>query len=620
MTKAFKYLSYMLAGAALAVSAWSCSDENYSMPAPNITPEELVEGVAYTVEHDAQNPNIIHLSSLMPDSYQIAWITPQGRKNGRTATLNIAFDGTYEVQMGVDTRGGYVWSNPYSFTIDDFYAGFVSGVNWENLAGGAGGSKTWVPDNGKYGMKQGFYSCFEPTTTHADMVNNDGNWSAGGKTWWEPSNNDVGITEEDLLGEMTFSLDGKAGLKVTFGNGLFEGEQETIFNFNEEDWTISAENGVQFLHAVWAHDKSLDWSKGFQVLVLTENQLMIGNYRDEALSGEGRCIYCWNFVSKDYADSYVPPVDTNIELPAGWYEAMNTQIKYSAWSLDPDAPFNFYDLAGKAKNSYFSTSDYPAEFEPVAATVDEYVLDLNAPASGSYTATIPDSDPVTGSVSINADGTITLSNGLGDLPLGGSVVKLEGNSFKVLSVTSDEIGRVESFVLGLPQTDVNGSVYQYLGYKFNAKYAGGQTESYKAVLSFNNTGSWEEFDGTPVVINADGTYTASVEVSWADGWGDPCVWLDVQKILKSRPNCDVVLKDIKIDGNSISFDDDAISRSRAADKPEEAGYNHARRYICNPWGLASCFSGLDIFHPTQKVEVTFTVTFDAGAPFIAPKE
>lgn len=617
MTKAFKYLSYLLVGAACATTTWSCSDDDYTIPAPNISPEELVEGVAFTVEHDAQNPNIVYLKSLLPDQYQIAWVTPQGRKNGAETTLKIAFDGEYEVQMGVDTRGGYVWSNPYTFTINDFYAGFVAGVNWENLAGGAGGSKTWVPDNGQYGMKQGFYSCFDPSTTHADMVNTDGNWTAGGKTWWEPSHSDIGITEDDLAGEMTFSLDGKAGLKVKFGNGLFDGEQETIFNFDEENWTISAENGVQFLHAAWAHGKSAEWSKDFQVLVLTENQLMIANYRDEALSGEGRCIYCWNFVSKDYAESYVPTVEYKIELPAGWYEAMNTQIKYSAWNLDPDAPFNWYDLNGKALNGFYSLSDYPAEFAPVAATVDEYVLDLNAPAAGSYTATIPDSDPVTGSVSINADGTVTLSNGLGNLPLGGSIVKLEGNSFQVLSVTNDDMGRVESFVLGLPQTDVNGSVYQYLGYKFNAKYAGGQTESYKAVLSFNNTGSWEEFDGTPVVINADGTYTASVAVSWADGWGDPCLWLDVQKILKSRPNCDVELKDIKIDGTSISFDDAAISRSRAADKQEDAGYNHARRYICNPWGLASCFSGLDIFHPTKNVEVTFSVVFDNGTPFIS---
>lgn len=148
MTKAFKYLSYMLLGAACAGAAWSCTDENYKLPEPNITPEELVEGVAFTVEHDAQNPNIIHLKSLMPASYQVAWVTPQGRKTGGEATLSIPFDGSYEVQMGVDTRGGYVWSEPYTFTIDEFCADFVDHYLWKRISGGVGQSKTWQLDLG----------------------------------------------------------------------------------------------------------------------------------------------------------------------------------------------------------------------------------------------------------------------------------------------------------------------------------------------------------------------------------------------------------------------------------------------------------------------------------------
>ena len=142
MTKTFKYLSCLLLGA-LAVGAWSCSADEYTMPQPNITPEELVEGVAFSVEHDAANPNIIHLTSLMPASYQVAWETPQGRKTGATASLSIPFDGEYEVKMGVDTRGGFVWSEPYIFTIDDFCADFVNNYMWTRLTGGVGQSKTY---------------------------------------------------------------------------------------------------------------------------------------------------------------------------------------------------------------------------------------------------------------------------------------------------------------------------------------------------------------------------------------------------------------------------------------------------------------------------------------------
>ncbi len=49
---------------------------------------------------------------------------------------------------------------PYTFNVAEFCSDFVTGAMWENLTGGAGNSKTWVPDNGKYGMKQGYYSCF----------------------------------------------------------------------------------------------------------------------------------------------------------------------------------------------------------------------------------------------------------------------------------------------------------------------------------------------------------------------------------------------------------------------------------------------------------------------------
>ena len=48
--------------------------------------------------------------------------------------------------MGVDTRGGYVWSEPYTFTIDEFCAEFVDHYMWKRVSGGVGQSKTWQLD------------------------------------------------------------------------------------------------------------------------------------------------------------------------------------------------------------------------------------------------------------------------------------------------------------------------------------------------------------------------------------------------------------------------------------------------------------------------------------------
>ena len=616
MTKAFKYLSYLLVGAACATTTWSCSDDDYTMPAPNISPEELVEGVAFTVEHDAQNPNIIHLKSLMPAQYQVAWITPQGRKTGAEATLSIPFDGEYEVQMGVDTRGGYVWSNPYSFTVDDFCADFVEHYLWTRISGGVGQSKTWQLDLGvlddgsvkvtKWKGPHWFYTntytwdnlhaANENETVYNNYVDADP-WDAAnaitpssewywaadypGNDWMCGANN---------YGYITFDLINGANVTVTDADGNVVGKGTYMLDTDAHTIQLSDVYPLETTDTR-THERFL------QVLYLSDDAMQL------MAPSEGVAL---NYVTKEYFENYSEPVPTEITLPEGWYEKFTTQIKYSDFVLDAEAPFNWYDLGGAAKGADYGT------FPIVSSTADEYKINFCSPEGGQYTVTIPEGEPLEGTVTINQDGSISLSNGLGDVLLGGSSVKLEGKEFKMISIEVDGEGRVEAFVLGLPEKDVNGTVYQYLGYRFLADYAGAEkAETYKAQLGFNNTGTWEGFEGTTVWVEDGGTYTSTVEVSWGADWGDPCLWLDVYKILKNRPNCDIVINDIKIDGTSISFDDTAISRGAGDD--ETTG----RRYICNPWGLASCFSGLDIFHPTKNVEVTFSVVFDNGTPFIS---
>ncbi len=146
MINVLKYIGCALLAGGSALSIISCSEDTYSLPSPDINVEQLVEGMAFSVEHDASNPNIIHLKSLMPSSYNVAWVTPQGRRNTKEVTLQIPFDGEYEVQMGVNSRGGYVWSNPYTFRVDDFCAEFVDNYLWKRISGGVGNSKTWQLD------------------------------------------------------------------------------------------------------------------------------------------------------------------------------------------------------------------------------------------------------------------------------------------------------------------------------------------------------------------------------------------------------------------------------------------------------------------------------------------
>ncbi|MDE6494841.1 MAG: hypothetical protein K2L30_01225 [Duncaniella sp.] len=606
-----KHLYLLLAGMMVMLFS-ACSADDHDLPAPDVTVDDLAEGISFSVTRDADNPNIVYLKSLLPSSYQVVWEHPMGRTQAAECTLRMPFDGNYEVKFGVNTRGGYVWSNPVAFTIEDFCADFVAGEAWEFLAGGAGNSKTWVPDNGNYGMKQGFYSCFDPSTVHADMINNNGNWTTESKTWWEPANGDVGITDADLIGEMTFSLQGKAGVSVKFENGISPAVQEGIFNFDSDGYTMSID-GAQLLHALWADDKSEDWSKGLQVLVLTKDQLMIGNYRSEALSGEGRCIYCWNFVSKEYADSYVPPVVTEEPTPTppdGWKNALENQVAYCSWNLDADVPFDWFTLDGTRKNGYAAPGDYPSAYTPVEFD-DPLKLKLATLSREMFTLTTP-AGSVEGTYSITDDGFIKFDTSLGATLIAGDKMFFQtdtDNALRVLTYDTDDLGRISDLWVGVKETDFSGKGVQYVGYHFVADFGGSEgPTAYKVGLGYNNTSDWTMIEGEYVYVTTPGTYTLTV--SGSNQALDALLWVDAFKLLKDYPNCDVVIKKILVDGKDLPFDDSAISRSEG-DSPTTA-----RRYICNAWGLASCFPSTEVFLFNDKIEVTVDIIFDNGKPFI----
>ena len=42
----------------------------------------------------------------------------------------------------------------------------------------------------------------------------------------------------------------------------------------------------------------------------------------------------------------------------------------------------------------------------------------------------------------------------------------------------------------------------------------------------------------------------------------------------------------------------------------------ARRYVCNPWGLAACFNGdKTLFLFDSEIKITVDVKYDTGTPF-----
>ena len=163
----------------LALSITSCNDDDVKLDVIDVDPSDLVEGIAFSVTPDASNPNIIHLESKMDSKYTPLWEHPQGRSQKDKVTLRIPFDGTYSVTFGVMTRGGVVYGEPYDFKINSFCADFVNDELWTNLTGGVGESKTWIYNNGEYGLDAGGEMAYADPSTTVEWGNFGFNWDPG---------------------------------------------------------------------------------------------------------------------------------------------------------------------------------------------------------------------------------------------------------------------------------------------------------------------------------------------------------------------------------------------------------------------------------------------------------
>lgn len=606
-----QYYIYSLI-AAVMIMFTACSPDDYSMGAKELSSADLQEGIAFTVAADGTNPNLIHLKSLL-NGYTVVWNHPGvglGHSTGSDVDLQIAFPGTYYVQYGVETSGGVVYSDSVKVSVANFCADFVSSEKWTLLSGGPGKSKTWVPDNGNYGMKQGFYSCFEPSATAADMTHDEGmnNWYAKGKTWWEPSNSDVGITADDLKQIMKFSLENGANITVTDASGK---ATTGSFAFDETTTALNAE-GVEFAHGAWANGKSLSFSKNFIVLYVSENQLMIANHRDPGLSGEGDCLYCWNFVSKEYADSYKPTEVTEPKLPDTWNNDINKQTNTTIdWVLNANSPFDWFTLAGKEKNAYTKAGDYPA-FASLASGIDNIKLRLDS-SKGTYTLFKAGAEVVSGTYTLSDKGVYTFSNGLGKTLLGGDYINLAADADNQLRILSYDVktttGKADNLWLGAKEKDNDGNLYQYLGYHFNA-ITYGDVVLYDCQLNFFDTG-WAFTKSDVVSTNKAGQYTLTVNGSSSSPYG---IYLDVTNILAEHPKATLTLNDVAVDGKSVKdkFDINysGFTQKEGAQLTGDLATT-ARIYLLNPWDTTSPFaSDNSVFKFSSSIAVTFTIAFN----------
>jgi hypothetical protein len=347
-----------------------------------------------------------------------------------------------------------------------------------------------------------------------------------------------------------------------------------------------------------------NWRIGLSILNLTENQLRIGIMREEATSGEGPWWIVWNFASKEYADSYEAPAQEIFPtLPEEWRDYVEPKTNLvTTYILSDDTPFDWCNFDGSLKGI--------GNISPLAG-IEDITLVLHS-GTGDYTLTDIDGTEYTGKYTLNSDGIYTFSDALPEIVLssdGRAVFKTNADrTLRIMSYeTSDYTGAVTDLWLGSKEIDDQGNLYQYMGYHFAVHVEGG-VKLYKGELAVFDP-DFVFLYSDAVFVSSEGSYTFTVNGSSDNVYG---IYLDVNKLLKDYPNCDMTVTDIKVDGEAIEFDDEAITRTTGDGETATI----ARRYIVNPWGTTA--GDASNYNFSSSLAVTVYIEFDVGEPVLLP--
>src|SRR5690554_3429543 len=156
------------------------------------------EALKYSITQNAEDPNMVILKSENPGLNPL-WVTPMGRSTRVQDTLRIPFEGDYKFVYGVQSAGGFVQADTFYLTLTTTNLSYVNDPLWTALSGGVGEEKTWIFDNGAYGLAPGPLSYADPNAVQ-EFENYTPNW--------EPGSLPPGSTDENIgwNSTMTFSL------------------------------------------------------------------------------------------------------------------------------------------------------------------------------------------------------------------------------------------------------------------------------------------------------------------------------------------------------------------------------------------------------------------------------
>mgnify|MGYP000813831139 FL=1 len=496
------FYSFLAASAMLCV-ATACSDDDYSLDAASVDPAQLVQGNAFEVKPDAENPNVIHLTSKMKGVTPL-WVTPQGRSQSSDYTIDLPFAGDYEVTFGVMTQAGPVYGNPYKFNVPQNDFSMLSDPIWTNLAGGVdengnGNPKKWVPMDRSYGVG---YGSAPVMYLDPDHVKNDGvenkdllfgsdnwtpNWDPGFQSWLIPADDPY------MESYMIFGLDPVKGCTLTQMRKTASGEEvaEGTFSLNISDPkrpTITFNNGTYAMHNQGFDGVCENYTQDIKIIECTPYVLQFATMRTNS---EGPWWLVWNFVAADVQDGTVTiPLGPELveeakpEFPVyeDYYKndilerllftvagATTTyQAEEVIYHLDEEAPYDVIQWDGTGANKWvaqnlYGTIDFPVYEGDFALTLTRTGLkavienDFYKPYSGeAFTTSFSAAD---GQIHFNDEVTLLKSGN----------AKVAGTDFRVFKCNVDD-----GLQLGVPYgTDQNGTVNRYIVLNLKPEPVGG---------------------------------------------------------------------------------------------------------------------------------------------------
>lgn len=640
-----KYFLYsILASVVMLMTA--CSPDKDGLGGIDVTSEQLAAGKGFSIDVN-QETNQVTFKSLMPSSYSVYWeygpmpadgadASISGTSTNSTYSLGIAFDGQYYVRMGVQTRGGIVFSERAPFTIDKMNVALLSDPLWTSLTGGVGSSKTWVLDIDASGTSIYFGGPKWFYTTGANWNNfhdakganyvDSKSWDAS--TAIEPSTDwywgadwagNQWICGAADYGTMTFDLDGGANVEVNGTKGAF--------NMDVDNHTITF-TGVLPLAIDQNAVASQCPSGTYKVIYLSDNAMQI------LFDGPNETPFSLNYVSKEYKDNYVPPVDNTIVLPVDWKNVLLPfNQKVQTFKFDEDAPYSYFSLNGTEIKSGFAIYDAHPDLGDAEIQIDQNmgVISFLDPEGNKTISGYSVND---GKEAVDENGNAINENGglltlsiVPEFQISTNADVKFGSKDRTLQVlkyeTSALTGDLTDLWVGSKLYDAQGNAYAFIAYHLVKQVAGGAVESYTVSLNF----AAQEYVFLPaseLVITGEGTYTMSVVPDGVVDTKSPhLMYLDIPKLLKKHPNADIVINSVKVDGNELigsAFTDSDIIRGVGDDSAT------GRRYILNPWGNPDPEKGdtrnynyeslLPQFAFSDKIEVTFTVKYDVGEPVL----